>query len=176
MNRPDRIELTPDQRALQRFLETPAGSQLKKVIALEQDSFARVRAERAERGARESEENTIKATLSAESSAFGAAGLVSFNSSDAMGHTPMRYYQQPVVLLNSGAHPAALLATALSRAERAQAFARVFSQSEVLGADRDAADGAYTLARMIEEVVGVLQVALEHQGVRGAPVSALSAT
>lgn len=176
MSAADRKGLTPDQLALQAFLSTPAGRELHELIHQEREGHLRAQAEEAEREAREAVDRQIEATLAAEREAFDQAGLVEFNGTDAMGHTSVRYSQQPVVLLNSFAHPSALVASALARAERAQAFARVFEQSELVSHGHDLQTGTYTLARMIEEVVDLLQVALDHKGISGAPVSAMQAT
>jgi len=123
----------------------------------------------------EAETRSIASALSAEREAFSAAGLTPLDASDTQGHTPIRYHDQAVMLVNSNAHPGALMATALARAERAQAFARVLEQFEIVRHDRDLEAGTYTLARMIEEVVDLIQVAREHTAIVGAPPSAMRA-
>lgn len=129
-----------------------------------------------ERQARELAQQRIESALKAEAQAFEDAGLLNFDSIDAQAYTPVIYQRQPVTLINTNAHPSALLATALARAERVQAFARVLEQSDVLGEDRDAKDGAYTLARMAEEVVEVMVLLAEHRGIRDVPLSTMQAT
>lgn len=151
--------------------------QERKLLALADDIQADVaaRSERAER--REAEnaaDRAIESALSAELQACEQAGLMPLPGSDAEACTPVLYSRQPVVLVNMSAHPSSLVATALARAQRAQAFARVFEQSPIVDGDAEAA--AFTLARMIEEVVAVLNVAVEHRGIIGASSSTMLAS
>lgn len=159
-------------------LTVPMAEMVRRAREIERDMQAfdaAKAAERARREAAEAKELAVKAMLSAESEAFSEAGLVAFDGSDAKGHVPMRYHEQTVVLLNPHAHPSALLATTLARAERAQAFARILEQSDLVQQDGHLEAGTYTLARMIEEVVDLLQVVQEHDAIRQAPPSAMSA-
>jgi hypothetical protein len=126
-------------------------------------------ARQADAEAQSTTDHAIDAQLELETKAFDAAGLVTLNGIGGEWHAPTRYWEQPVILLNTRAHPAALLSVALSRAERVQAFARTLKLSPEL--DADAADAVSALTRMIEEVVSVLEVAVEHDGVLGAPTS-----
>lgn len=126
-----------------------------------------------ERKAQEAADGIAKAALAAERAAFELAGLRPSNGDDVNMTMPRDC--QPVVLLNTNAHPSALVATALARAERAQAFARTIERYEMMAGEKESQEGAFTLARMIEEVVDLLSVILDHKGVRHAPLSTMRA-
>lgn len=173
MSRPSKSNAPAEPLDAQQFLKTDLGRSLLEIAREMHANDAQAAAREADRQAREASDRTIESALCAEREALATAGLVSLNGTDTEGHIPSRYYRQPVVLLNTNAHPSALVAAALARAERAQAFAQIFEQMTDLDNYSEAA--AFALARMIEEVVGVLQAAVGHSGVINSPTSTVRA-
>lgn len=107
-----------------------------------------------------------KQAIDAEIRAFGAAGLEPLSASDAQGYHVGADFGQAALYINTQASARTLVCDGLARAERCRSIAGIL---EVSIDDKDTGDAAYTLARMLEELVDVLTVASTHNTIRNAP-------
>jgi hypothetical protein len=160
--------MTTDRKQLAEFAATAIGREF---IELARNAEVGAAQRQQDSDAAAAAQDAVDAELRTQREALEAANLFSFGNVDGEGHCCVQHSRVPVVLLNHAAHPAALVSTALARAERVQAFARVLEESDGLGGDDAAA--AYTLARMIEEVVDVLRATVSHDGIMRAPISTM---
>lgn len=155
------VSMAPDLLAMAQMYKEAEAERVKR----DQDERARLVAK-----------EVVNSALACERAAIKQAGLKPINGVDAEYNMPNGlYHRQPVLLMNTQAHPSAIVATILARAERAQAFARVAERSEMMAGDKDAQEGAFMLARMIEEVVDLLGALADHDSVRNAPPSTMLA-
>jgi hypothetical protein len=158
--------MTTDRKELEEFAATAIGREF---IELARNAEVGAAQRQQESDTAAAAQEAVEAELTLQREALEAAKLFPFGNGDGEGHCWVQHSRVPVVLLNHAAHPAALVSTALARAERVQAFARVLEQSEGLTGDH--ADAAYTLTRMIEEVVDVLRATVSHDGIMRATIS-----